>query len=80
MDPGSADKPEPVDANELNIPTYWIRPSRTLSTEPGMHRFVWDLHYPPPDSQEHTSIQFPPSIATLRATRLVLACFRVDTP
>ena len=48
-----ADKPEPVDAKELNIPTYWIRPPRVLSTEPGMHRFVWDLHYPPPDSLDH---------------------------
>jgi len=49
----SADKPEPVDPNELNIPTYWIRPSRILSALPGMHRFVWDLHYPPPDALEH---------------------------
>ncbi len=49
----SADKPDSVDPNELNIPTYWIRPSRVLSAEPGVHRFVWDLHYPPPDSLEH---------------------------
>jgi photosystem II stability/assembly factor-like uncharacterized protein len=49
----SADKPESIDPDELNIPTYWIRPSRTLSAEPGMHRFVWDLHGPPPDALEH---------------------------
>jgi hypothetical protein len=49
----SSDKPQPVDPNELNIPTYWIRPQRALSAEPGMHRFVWDLHYPPPNSLEH---------------------------
>jgi hypothetical protein len=49
----SADKPEPVNQRELNIPTYWIRPARVLSTQPGMHRFIWDLHYPPPDSLEH---------------------------
>jgi photosystem II stability/assembly factor-like uncharacterized protein len=30
-----------------NVPWYWIRPTRTLSTAPGMHRFTWDLHYPP---------------------------------
>ena len=46
----SADKPEAVDANEINIPTYWIRPLQTVSDQPGMHRFLWDLHYPPPAS------------------------------
>jgi photosystem II stability/assembly factor-like uncharacterized protein len=49
----SDDKPESVDEKELNVPTYWIRPERTLSTEPGMHRFIWDMHYPPPDALEH---------------------------
>ena len=49
----STDKLEPVDPEKLNIPTYWIRPPRILSSEAGMHRFVWDLHYPPPDSLEH---------------------------
>jgi photosystem II stability/assembly factor-like uncharacterized protein len=46
----SADKPEAVDANEINIPTYWIRPPQPVSNRPGMHRFLWDLHYPRPDS------------------------------
>jgi hypothetical protein len=31
-----------------NIPRYWIRPTRVLSAQPGMHRFVWDLRYPEP--------------------------------
>ncbi len=44
----SADKPDVPDLKDINVPTYWIRPERKLSTEPGMHRFVWDLHYPPP--------------------------------
>jgi photosystem II stability/assembly factor-like uncharacterized protein len=44
----SADKPDILDAKDINVPTYWIRPERKLSTEAGMHRFVWDLHYPPP--------------------------------
>src|SRR5262249_47262018 len=44
----SADKPEPVDEKALAIPTYWIRPPQTLSAAAGSHRFVWDLHYPPP--------------------------------
>ena len=31
-----------------NVPRYWIRPTRVLSADPGMHRFVWDLRYPEP--------------------------------
>jgi hypothetical protein len=31
----------------VNIPHYWIRPQQTLSTEPGHHRFVWDMKYTP---------------------------------
>jgi photosystem II stability/assembly factor-like uncharacterized protein len=49
----SADKPEAVDPNHLNIPTYWIRPEQNLSDKTGMHRFLWDLRYPPPDSLHH---------------------------
>jgi hypothetical protein len=49
----SADKPEPVDPDQINIPTYWIRPPQMLPATPGMHRFAWDLHYPPPDSLTH---------------------------
>jgi photosystem II stability/assembly factor-like uncharacterized protein len=49
----SADKPEPVNAKELNVPTYWVRPSRTLAAAPGMRRFVWDLTYPAPEVLEH---------------------------
>jgi photosystem II stability/assembly factor-like uncharacterized protein len=48
----SDDQPEPVNDHALNIPTYWIRPARTLSTEAGMHRFVWDLHYPAPNTRQ----------------------------
>jgi photosystem II stability/assembly factor-like uncharacterized protein len=42
----STDTPEPVNAKELAIPTYWIRPQQMLSSAAGSHRFVWDLHYP----------------------------------
>jgi hypothetical protein len=48
----SADKPSARDDKELNVPTYWIRPERTVSAAAGMHRFIWDLHYPPPDTLE----------------------------
>jgi photosystem II stability/assembly factor-like uncharacterized protein len=46
----SEEKPEPVDEKQLHVPTYWVRPPRTLSSDAGFHRFVWDLHYPPPDA------------------------------
>ena len=42
----SADKPEPID-QMLEIPTYWVRPPQVLSGAAGMHRFLWDMHYPP---------------------------------
>jgi photosystem II stability/assembly factor-like uncharacterized protein len=51
----SADKPD-VTEEELKkqlIPLYWPRPFRALSTEAGMHRWVWDLHYPAPTSTRH---------------------------
>ena len=43
----SSDKPETsdVDLAKQLIPGYWVRRTKTLSAEPGMHRFVWDLHY-----------------------------------
>jgi photosystem II stability/assembly factor-like uncharacterized protein len=49
----SADQPEPVNEKELAVPTYWIRPSHMPSAAAGMHRFIWDLHYPEPDVLEH---------------------------
>jgi photosystem II stability/assembly factor-like uncharacterized protein len=49
----SADQPEPLAAieKEVNIPTYWIRPPQILSAAAGMQRFIFDLHYPPPEGQ-----------------------------
>ncbi|HLX11774.1 MAG TPA: glycoside hydrolase [Bacteroidota bacterium] len=46
----SAGMPETIDSLTQAIPTYWIRPSTALSAVPGMHRFVWDMHYARPDS------------------------------
>jgi photosystem II stability/assembly factor-like uncharacterized protein len=51
----STDKPEPMAklAAEHPIPMYWVRPTQILSANAGMHRFVWDMHYAPPDSLAH---------------------------
>lgn len=44
----SDDVPELLDPETLPHPTYWTRPPQRLATEPGHHRFVWDLRYDPP--------------------------------
>ncbi|MBC5823647.1 MAG: glycoside hydrolase, partial [Candidatus Eremiobacteraeota bacterium] len=48
----SSDATPPAD-DRLNVPTYWVRPPRELSAKAGMHRFVWDLRYPPPGALQH---------------------------
>ena len=51
----NADKPEAAE-EELQkqlIPLYWLRKPPKLSTEAGMHRWVWDLHYTSPTSTRH---------------------------
>jgi photosystem II stability/assembly factor-like uncharacterized protein len=50
----STDKPPSMEklAAEHPIPMYWVRPTQILSAEAGMHRFVWNLHYAPPDALE----------------------------
>jgi photosystem II stability/assembly factor-like uncharacterized protein len=51
----STEQPEPMGkiAKENPIPMYWVRPMPILSREAGMHRFVWDMHYAPPEALEH---------------------------
>lgn len=44
----STDKPVAANPDELNVPVYWLKRPSTLATRAGMHRFVWDLHYPTP--------------------------------
>lgn len=43
----SDDEVPKVNPNDLPFPASWIREPQKLSTEAGMHRFVWDLRYPP---------------------------------
>jgi hypothetical protein len=43
----------PAPETDLNVPSYWVRPAQILSAAAGSHRFVWDLHYPPPDVLSH---------------------------
>jgi hypothetical protein len=49
----SADTPEPIHEQDLTVPMYWVRQPRALPVTKGLHRWVWDLHYPAPDAFEH---------------------------
>ncbi|MGA8617342.1 MAG: glycoside hydrolase [Candidatus Sulfotelmatobacter sp.] len=51
----SDDTPEVTEADlkKQLIPLYWLRPVRALPSDAGMHRWVWDLHYPAPASARH---------------------------
>jgi photosystem II stability/assembly factor-like uncharacterized protein len=37
-----------------NVPDYWLERLTPLEKSPGMHRFVWDLRYPSPESLRHS--------------------------
>jgi photosystem II stability/assembly factor-like uncharacterized protein len=41
----SSDPPPRVNAAALEYPAFWVRPTPPLSAEPGLHRWMWDLHY-----------------------------------
>ncbi|MGC2265242.1 MAG: hypothetical protein WA608_00480 [Candidatus Acidiferrales bacterium] len=40
--------PPKPDTTPKNVPDYWFGPEPHLSTNVGLNRFVWDLHYDPP--------------------------------
>ncbi|HEV2298655.1 MAG TPA: hypothetical protein VGR72_09090 [Candidatus Acidoferrales bacterium] len=42
----SAEKVPPIDEKSFDIQLAWVHPPQPPSAEAGMHRFVWDLHYP----------------------------------
>ncbi len=43
----SDDKPKPVDEGEVDVPVYWFSPPEHLSTEPGHHRWTWNMRFAP---------------------------------
>jgi photosystem II stability/assembly factor-like uncharacterized protein len=44
----SDDEIPKINPNDLSFPASWAREPQPLSTEAGMHRFVWDLRYQVP--------------------------------
>ena len=51
------------------IPIYWTRKFQALATAPGMHRWIWDLHYTAPTSTRH---EYPISAIPQATPRLPL--------
>jgi photosystem II stability/assembly factor-like uncharacterized protein len=37
----------------VGVPLYWLRPFKSLSAASGVHRWLWDLHYPTPKTAEY---------------------------
>ncbi len=42
--------PPPPDTRLANVPDYWFAAPEVLDTQPGMHRFVWDLRGENPEA------------------------------
>ncbi|HEX3652239.1 MAG TPA: hypothetical protein VHU18_05375 [Rhizomicrobium sp.] len=62
----SSDKPATPDAAKLTYAPEWAPPKPSLSAEPGMHRFVWDLRYGTPanpdDESDPKGVWVPPGV------------------
>ena len=49
----TSEKPAPDNVIK-NVPDYWFGPLPQLPTNPGLNRFVWDLHYDPPPALQYS--------------------------
>ncbi|HSP05739.1 MAG TPA: hypothetical protein VLR94_01105, partial [Acidobacteriota bacterium] len=63
----SNDKPLIPDQGKIVVTPDWFESQKNLSSAPGHHRFVWDLHYTPPEvlRAEPISRQEPSGILAL---------------
>ena len=43
---------QPKDDPRFPVPAYWMLKPMAVATSAGMHRFVWDLRYPAPETEE----------------------------
>ena len=44
-----------------NWPSYWFRPPQQLRSTAGLHRYIWDLHFTPPEGACSLPISATPS-------------------
>ena len=61
----SADTQPPPEPDKLEYAPEWVKKKSLLAGTPGMHRFIWDLHYSPPpalakDSHGFDGVWAPP--------------------
>jgi photosystem II stability/assembly factor-like uncharacterized protein len=68
----SADRAVPPDPSKLEFAPEWVPPPVAVSTEPGMHRLVWNLRYPSsdssPDGERRGGVWAPPGDYTVALT------------
>jgi hypothetical protein len=65
----SADQPKPLDLSTLAVAPEWAVLPTPPSATAGQHRFVWNLHFPPPpafkDDKAFTGLWAPPGRYTV---------------
>jgi photosystem II stability/assembly factor-like uncharacterized protein len=65
----SADQPKPLDLSTLAVAPEWAVSPVPPSATAGQHRFVWNLHFPPPlafkDDKAFTGLWAPPGRYTV---------------
>ncbi len=69
----SADRQSPSDPYKLKYAPEWVKTKSPLAATPGMHRFVWDLHYSAPsalraDTHAFDGVWAPPGNYTIELT------------
>jgi photosystem II stability/assembly factor-like uncharacterized protein len=52
----ASDDPRRPRDGQVQFPDYWFRPPAPVSTESGLHRWVWDLRYPAPIATHNYSM------------------------
>ncbi len=75
----SAEKPAEIDPKTLDIPAAWIVPQAVPSSQPGMHRFIWDMRYAALDAKRGPGVLAPPGVYTARLTANGRSFFKTFT-
>jgi photosystem II stability/assembly factor-like uncharacterized protein len=82
----SADSIAPPDPRTFDFPAFWLQPPTRPEPTPGLHRFVWDLHYAisvAPSAEEADDPFFRPGLWAVPGTyrvRLTVDGRTLETP